>query len=85
MAMENGPLISYFLIKTSIDRGFSIAMFDDQRVNRIYYEPTYHITTQFTPRFRDTQPGSRYRWLSCERLPNNTPAQTSHAFAHGKL
>ena len=30
--MENGPLTSYFRIKTSIYRGFSIAMFDYQRV-----------------------------------------------------
>ena len=32
MAMEIGPFISDFPIKSSIDRGFSIAMFDYQRV-----------------------------------------------------
>ena len=30
--LENGPLISAFPIKTSIHRGFSIAVFDYQRV-----------------------------------------------------
>ena len=32
MAMENGPFIGDFHMITSIDRGFSIAMFDYQRV-----------------------------------------------------
>ena len=30
--MENGPLVDNFPIETSIDRGFSIATFDYQRV-----------------------------------------------------
>ena len=33
MAMENGPLISDFPMKTSIHRGFSIPMFGYQRVS----------------------------------------------------
>ena len=33
MAMENGPFISYFPIKTSISKGFSIAMSDYQRLS----------------------------------------------------
>ena len=32
MAMENGPFINDVPIKTSIDRGFSTAMCDYQRV-----------------------------------------------------
>ena len=32
MAMKHGPFIDEFPIKTSIQRGFSIAMFDYQRV-----------------------------------------------------
>ena len=32
MAIENGPFIGDFPIETSIHRGFSIAMFDCQRV-----------------------------------------------------
>ena len=51
MAMENGPLISDFLIKTSIDRGFSIAMFDYQRVSR---EKVYKsLLVSAVPRFAE--------------------------------
>ena len=32
MALENGPFISDFNVKSCIDMGFSIAMFDYQRV-----------------------------------------------------
>ena len=36
--MENGPLIRDFPIKTSVHRGFSIAMFDNQRVDSKWHE-----------------------------------------------
>ena len=39
MAMENGSLMGDFRIKPSIDIGFSIAMFDYQRVLQL--QPTY--------------------------------------------
>ena len=32
IAMENGPFIDYFPIKTSIYKGFSMAMLNNQRV-----------------------------------------------------
>ena len=33
MAMENGPFIDYVPIKTSIYKGFSMAMFNNQMVS----------------------------------------------------
>jgi len=33
IAMENGPFIDYFPMKTSIYKGFSMAMLNNQRVN----------------------------------------------------
>ena len=44
MAMENGPFLSDFPIKASIPRGFSIAMFDYQRVIQISYYKSQQIT-----------------------------------------
>ena len=36
IAMENGPFIDYVPIKTSIYKGFSMAMLNNQRVLYIY-------------------------------------------------
>ena len=50
--MENGPLISDLSIQSSIHRGFSIAVFDYQRVPRRYgtmiSEVQWHPTEQAT-------------------------------------
>jgi hypothetical protein len=35
IAMENGPFIDDFPIKTSIYKGFSMAMLNNQRVNHV--------------------------------------------------
>ena len=37
IAMENGPFIDEFPIKTSIYKGFSMAMLNKQMVNRVTY------------------------------------------------
>ena len=39
MAMENGPFIDDFPIKTSIYKGFSMAMLNNQRVYFYYHGP----------------------------------------------
>ena len=53
IAMENGPFIDEFLIKTSICKGFSMAMLNNQRV--------YYIHTWIPPQKDDPQ---KIRW-SC--------------------
>ena len=36
--MENGPFIDDFPVKTSIYKGFSMAMLNNQMVNKVKYE-----------------------------------------------
>ena len=43
IAMENGPFIDDFPIKTSIYKGFSIAMLNNQRVNVLIIVETLEV------------------------------------------
>ena len=38
IAMENGPFIDDFPVKTSIYKGFSMAILNNQMVNKVKYE-----------------------------------------------
>ena len=76
IAMENGPFIDDFPIKTSIYKGFSMAMLNNQRVSILYFQDfkAELVSKQFAVRRMVSPKGCpRMGDLQRSKADKNTP------------